>query len=441
MPATKAEITNKDDFRGDILDRDFPVRFDNKTGMYTYDYAELTPQISAELSKIKFYRVSSPKLSDVEGEINKVARQPRVKGEIAKETEAMAEQSKFLMSAYGNLNKKERAGTITPEESALKKNMEKESRKLLRSKKVDYAKRQQQKLDNAYEKRVQEGIQPVIRNPAGRIVMDAADKTLYDSYSSLIKAAEVADELEGKEKAGTVLTPQEVTKKTAAVAKINSFELPDEEIPDNSTKAINEKANYNEARALTVQLQNIPNNKQTAEQKAKLMKAFNTIMKYESTHREALQKFVNQEALMTKGKEEKEYRNAKQKIANLNKKTKPLSAPNAAEKLRLEGVVAAYRAANPNANENVPSTEGLFTLPAKFEGFENVKGGYRKTRKHKKRKHKSRKHKLRKHKSYKKYDRGRIKWEKQTTRHNERQKKKNGETKEQKFRVRDPMMA
>ena len=393
MPATKAEITNKDDFRGDILDRDFPVRFDNKTGMYTYDYAELTPQISAELSKIKFYRVSSPKLSDVEGEINKVARQPRVKGEIAKETEAMAEQSKFLMSAYGNLNKKERAGTITPEESALKKNMEKESRKLLRSKKVDYAKRQQQKLDNAYEKRVQEGIQPVIRNPAGRIVMDAADKTLYDSYSSLIKAAEVADELEGKEKAGTVLTPQEVTKKTAAVAKINSFELPDEEIPDNSTKAINEKANYNEARALTVQLQNIPNNKQTAEQKAKLMKAFNTIMKYESTHREALQKFVNQEALMTKGKEEKEYRNAKQKISNLNKKTKPLSAPNAAEKLRLEGVVAAYRAANPNANENVPSTEGLFTLPAKFEGFENVKGGYRKTRKHKKRKHKSRKHK------------------------------------------------
>ena len=393
MPATKAEITNKDDFRGDILDRDFPVRFDNKTGMYTYDYAELTPQISAELSKIKFYRVSSPKLSDVEGEINKVARQPRVKGEIAKETEAMAEQSKFLMSAYGNLNKKERAGTITPEESALKKNMEKESRKLLRSKKVDYAKRQQQKLDNAYEKRVQEGIQPVIRNPAGRIVMDAADKTLYDSYSSLIKAAEVADELEGKEKAGTVLTPQEVTKKTAAVAKINSFELPDEEIPDNSTKAINEKANYNEARALTVQLQNIPNNKQTAEQKAKLMKAFNTIMKYESTHREALQKFVNQEALMTKGKEEKEYRNAKQKIANLNKKTKPLSAPNAAEKLRLEGVVAAYRAANPNANENVPSTEGLFTLPAKFEGFENTKGGYRKTRKHKKRKHKSRKHK------------------------------------------------
>lgn len=405
MPATKSELSAKDDFRGDILDRDFPVHFDAKTGTYSYDYADISAALASELDKMKYYRVSSPKLAEVEAELVKHLKAdgpkpPPVKGEITKEAEAIAEKTKSMSESYKELEKKETNGTITPEETTFKQNIEKEATKLLRSKKVDFAKRKQQELDDAYEKREQEGVVPVIKNPNGRIVMDPVDKTLYESYDSLIRSAEVANSLESKEKSGASLNAAEKAKKSAAVAKINTFELPDEEIPTYNTKNLNEKANYNQARASWVQVRNIPDDKLTIEQRAQKLKAMNVMVKYASVHPEAMNILEAQSETQQKGIEEKQYRNAKQKLANMNKKPTPLNATNAAEKTRLEGFITAYEVAHPNVKEfyetNVPSLEKTPLAPRE-ENFENntkkPKGGKRRTRKSKKSKRKTHKRK------------------------------------------------
>jgi hypothetical protein len=396
MPATKSELSAKDDFRGDILDRDFPVHFDAKTGTYSYDYADISAALASELDKMKYYRVSSPKLAEVEAELVKHLKAdgpkpPPVKGEITKEAEAIAEKTKSMSESYKELEKKETNGTITPEETTFKQNIEKEATKLLRSKKVDFAKRKQQELDDAYEKRQQEDVVPVIENSNGRIVMNNADKTVYDFYDALIRSAEVANSLESKEKSGASLNAAEKAKKSAAVAKINTFELPDEEIPTYNTKNLNEKANYNQARASWVQVRNIPDDKLTIEQRAQKLKAMNVMVKYASVHPEAMNILEAQTDAQTRGVEEKEYRNSKQKLANINKKPTPLNATNAAEKTRLEGLIKGYELTHPNVKEfyetNVPSLRNTPLAPRE-ENFENntkkPKGGKRRTHRLKK---------------------------------------------------------
>jgi hypothetical protein len=377
MPATKTELTSKQDFRGDILDRDFPIHFDAKTGTYSYDYAEIGAALASELQKIKYYRVASPKLADVEAEVVKQLKAegpkpPPVKGEITKEAEAQSQKFSTIATTFQELNTKERSGTITPEETALKGNIQQEAIKLLRSKKVDFAKRKQQELDDMYEKRQLEGLVPVTKNSSGRIVMDPADKTLYESYNALIKAGETADTLEAKEKAGTTLNATEQTEKADAVRIINTYDLPLEEIPDNvALRDINEKANYNQARASWVQLRNIPNDKLTIEQRAQKLKAMNAIVKYSTKHPEAMNILEEQTEAQTRGVEEKQYRNAKQKLANINKKTPPLNATNATEKTRLEGFITAYELAHPNVKEfyetNIPSLNQAFEEKAPAE--------------------------------------------------------------------------
>jgi hypothetical protein len=384
MPATKSELSTKDDFRGDILDRDFPIHFDAKTGTYSYDYAEIDAPLASALKKLKYYRVASPKLADVEAEVVKQLKAegpkpPPVKGEITKEAEAILSKATGLSNTFEELQEKEASGTITTEEKALKRNIKKESVKLLRSKKVDYAKRKQQELDDMYEKKQQEGIVPVTKNSSGRIVMDPADKTLYESYDTLIKAAETADALEAKEKAGTTLTPAEETEKIDKARIINSFKLPEEELTFHTNEInINEKANYNQARASWVQLRNISDDKLTIEQRAQKLKAIEGIKKYATKHPEALNILEAQAEVQTRGVEEKQYRNAKQKLANINKKSTPLNATNTAEKTRLEGFITAYELAHPNVKEfyetNMPSTKGLMTLPEKYQGFKPIQG-------------------------------------------------------------------
>jgi hypothetical protein len=202
--------------------------------------------------------------------------------------------------------------------------------------------------------------------------MDPADKTLYESYNALIKAGETADTLEAKEKSGTTLNATEQTEKADAIRIINTYDLPLEEIPDNvALRDINEKANYNQARASWVQLRNIPDDKLTIEQKTQKVKAIEGIKKYATKHPEALNILEAQAEAQIRGVQEKEYRNAKQKLANINKKPTPLNATNTAEKTRLEGFITAYELAHPNVKEfyetNVPSLNQAFEEKAPAE--------------------------------------------------------------------------
>ena len=90
--STKSPIPDKAQFRGDILDRQFSVHYDPITGMYSYDYADLTPEILSQLGGLKFYRVSSPKLADVEAEVSKL-RKPTAAASTATATKAVATEA------------------------------------------------------------------------------------------------------------------------------------------------------------------------------------------------------------------------------------------------------------------------------------------------------------------------------------------------------------
>jgi hypothetical protein len=57
---------SKTEFQGDVLDREFKILRDAKTGEYMFDYVEITPDLKKALDTIQYYRLKSTKLSDIE---------------------------------------------------------------------------------------------------------------------------------------------------------------------------------------------------------------------------------------------------------------------------------------------------------------------------------------------------------------------------------------
>ncbi len=67
MPPTPVEVT-KNDFQGDILNREFKI-LRSSTGEYSYDYVDQTPDVMKALASIKYYRLKSKSLADIEAAI------------------------------------------------------------------------------------------------------------------------------------------------------------------------------------------------------------------------------------------------------------------------------------------------------------------------------------------------------------------------------------
>jgi hypothetical protein len=67
MPPTPVEVT-KSDFQGDILNREFKI-LRGSTGEYSYDYVDQTPDVVKALASIKYYRLKSKSLADIEAAI------------------------------------------------------------------------------------------------------------------------------------------------------------------------------------------------------------------------------------------------------------------------------------------------------------------------------------------------------------------------------------
>lgn len=69
MPPAAPVPVSKQDFQGDVLDREFKILRNAKTGEYMFDYVEITPNVKKALDTIQYYRLKSTKLSDIEAAV------------------------------------------------------------------------------------------------------------------------------------------------------------------------------------------------------------------------------------------------------------------------------------------------------------------------------------------------------------------------------------
>jgi len=123
MPATTTELKQKMDFRGDLLDVKHCVHFDPQTGTYSYDYADLTPEIKTAIETLIFKRISSTNLAEVEEAVSVLRKAvepvaPRAKGEIAKATEAYTTELEEASDVARQLQKKMETEELSNAEKA-----------------------------------------------------------------------------------------------------------------------------------------------------------------------------------------------------------------------------------------------------------------------------------------------------------------------------------
>jgi hypothetical protein len=345
MPPKETKITNLKNFRGNILDRQFPVQFDPTTGMYSYDYVKVTPEIEAKLKSLQYFRKSSKSLAEIEADLAAyLAKEgppvPGAKGEITKAAEEETKKIEEAGRVVAELSAKQASGQpLSPYEQKLAQNTGAESLKLLRPKKVEYAKKQQEAMFTAYNEKVTRGEPVNINANTKRPKLSAANQASFNSFSQIIDAAKYLDDLETKEKSGVALTPGEQAEKTQKALVIDTFALPATEMQAIVTLStnINDKGKYNSAKARYTQLKNIPTEKLTLGQRQELASSVETMMGYERAHPEVATKATEQRTLQ-------QIELMRKNIKAINTKPQPLSPEDQATKTRLEGIVAAYNA-------------------------------------------------------------------------------------------------
>ena len=354
MPATKSELSAKDDFRGDILDRDFPVHFDAKTGTYSYDYADVSAALASELDKIKYYRVSSPKLAEVEAEVVKhlkaeSPKAPPVKGNITKAAEAEEEEKKSTDEIINTMMGKE---NLSENETEVFRKALLEKVKLNRPRKYKYAQEQQEKIYNEYNQKLSRGNAVNMNNTTKRPKLSEENQREFDTFADIIKASDYLEALDNKVKNGKELTEGEKTLQRESAIKINSFDIPIEASMNTKVKAINEKAKYNAAKVTVSQLKN-KKNLSLVEQSKKATAEAN-ILKYEENHPTVRESAEEQRELQTIELKRKE-------LKTLNAKSKPLSPENQEKLTTLQAEVNAYNL-----------THATESAPLQVEGAKNI---------------------------------------------------------------------
>ena len=370
MPPTVSPITNLKNFRGNVLDRQFPVQFDPQTGMYSYDYVELTPEVTSKLKNLKYFRKSSKDLAEIESDLAAyLAKEgppaPRAKGEITKVTEEETAKKEEAKKTFEALAEKEASGVaLLPVEQRVKGDAQKQYLKSIRGKKVDYAKKQQDEMYASYNEKVGRGEAVNINAKTKRPKLSATDQARYNQLQAIVDAADYLDQLDAKEKSGVTLTAGEQTKRNQNSRLIDSFRLPSTELGQKD-KNINNKGAYNAAKATFTQLKDIPNDKKTLEQRKNLIDSALTMLQYETAHPNVSRIRAEQDELQT-------IELLRKRVQEINAKPTP-SPEDQAERTRIQANInthnAAYKAAHPNATnesaELIPSE--LEKLPATRE--------------------------------------------------------------------------
>jgi hypothetical protein len=340
MPATKSEITNKNDFRGDILDRNFPVHFNAKTGAYSYDFADVTPAISSELEKIKYFRVSSPKLSEVEEEVVKHLKKngpvaPGLEGEISKAVRKQAEEFKETSNIYESITAKEARGeALTSNETKAVGKAAANALRLARPKKAQNAKRVYNNIQRLLnEKGVNvNALRTKLAGPAPALTPEETEVQArlgdLDRVTEIIDVYEKLEALEEKEKSGKNLSFDEILDKQEYEEYLNAENLENLgakslELPSKMKQRVNTKGDYNAARAVITQIEGIPEKDRSAKQLKNLSNAKETVAQYEINNPNAYVKSIDtiiDKSRAIKEKYRNRYETAFAKVRNLSSK-------------------------------------------------------------------------------------------------------------------------
>lgn len=275
MSANKVELANKKDFRGDILDRQFSVYFDPTTGLYSYDYAEITPEIASELQKLKFYRLASTKLADVEAEVSRLRKKeevevvtpPRTKGEITKAAEAYTFGYKAASAIVEKYQPKINSGeALTEEEQEELDDAIIALQKLTRNRTVRIAKT----VYNNAERSLNEGK-----------TLSQFEEDAYEGSKEVINAYEKLEKLAEKTEA---LTAEERAERKRLEDYLNSL---DEVVWFQSgvVRDVAEKQEYEDARAFITQMEGTPAERRSLGDVKELASARNIVEEYERKKR------------------------------------------------------------------------------------------------------------------------------------------------------------
>ncbi len=392
MPATKTELKTKDEFHGDLLDRQFSVRHDPKTGLYSYDYAELSPEIKTELDKIQFYRFSSPKLAEVEAEVAKLQKPSGVppppppvspvKGAITAASEATAEGYQKTYNAWAKIYDKEAAGGIlTAEEARNKAELQKSLVVYIRQGMAQEAK----KILNSIENIRNEGIANANLSANQRKLMAKEEE-----MKQIIDAYEVIESLEDKIKAKT-LSEEDLRRLDEAETTLNRVPVMPPEI-DLILQGYFQRKLYNSARAIKTQIEGTPETERTANQTRNYTKALANINAYETANPNAKRAREEKERsivrALTPSVSPTRYREAKAKLNALNRKLNrglTLTEEEQEQQRQASANIDQYERNNPNTNNNTnnntnappsgPTQEQFDTALRRYQELDDAANG------------------------------------------------------------------
>lgn len=114
--SVKESTITKDQFRGDILQRDYSAKYNPDTKTYEFDYVEVTPELEEALKKITYSRIVSSNIADIE---NAIANHIKKLGASGDTTDADSTtgtvNSTETASTTGTMNNTETASTTGTE--------------------------------------------------------------------------------------------------------------------------------------------------------------------------------------------------------------------------------------------------------------------------------------------------------------------------------------
>jgi hypothetical protein len=223
MPVETTELNSKKDFRGDLFDLKQAIHFDPETGLYSYDYAELTPEVKVALERVILQRISSAKFAEVEEALKTLKSSPgpagtppppppeeKARGDITKATEAFEEQYRKEADILEPLwEKQQRGEALTPEEQAT---LDEQAERLAIVRR-QIAGTKSKEAYNSYEDRLNEG---ETLNEETQKKHDEMEKAMlaFETYDDLVSKYKIPfEENVVLTKAWLVLNPLDLSEK------------------------------------------------------------------------------------------------------------------------------------------------------------------------------------------------------------------------------------
>jgi hypothetical protein len=127
MSLETKEIT-ADEFRGDLFGKKFPVHYDTKTGVYSFDYTIVPEDLKKEIAKLIIKRISDKDPAKVKAQLDTILKTsapeaPRAKGEITAAAEKAVADVEGALAVESDLRKIDPRLRTPSEEAVLEKSL------------------------------------------------------------------------------------------------------------------------------------------------------------------------------------------------------------------------------------------------------------------------------------------------------------------------------